>query len=1509
MRIRFENKNTRIYRIISSILALVIVVTGLGTYISSGSIKAEAAAATQITHKSVKSKVLLQGTKTNVADDQAVYTGNMQTFKSDFYDYLTNNESARYSGQRFYDPYTNLNTAISNYVKGSATSSEVVTKTVGANEIVLYSPTSLGLTYAYVWNGSTKPAGEWPGTSMNIVTAQGGTSYYEYTIDMSKYSFNSVNVIFNNGKEGSSNIQTIEFSANKGQAYTLKPNSDKITVYYPTSAKKSYIYAWNEGNEEDYNYFGGWPGVQMTETVQKNGTEYYKATINKNANETSANVIFHDNSGNQTGDIKGLLWGYEYVFDTNANIAATAGIGKQLQSMGNKGYTTYKSRGITMPLYFGAFIEDVGLNASVYTEYLATGMGSESGLGTITSNPDKLYKNFTWVANIAPRSSQDATTSAVQGLVDHELNSNGTVQQNGTELPYFSKAFADSTNYVNYWTEIEFPFYEVQVTENGVTRVCHQFAAQDASVYLNRDNANGSTVHNGAYLQETTTHILDTNGTSAFFPFDSTTDKYSDGQLKNNYGFGTCVTITFKLNKDGKALAEDEVTPVDTMFEFKGDDDVWVFIDDHLILDLGGAHGATSGSINFATAKAVANRAISATTAQNNLYNAGLDGSKQEIDIRNLINGFTGDESSISYDTNTLHTMKVFYMERGMYESNLFIRFNFDAVTNDNTLIVEEQTDFTNVNNGLKADTIAVAEKDIFNYTLSNKGTVNGDVISSGIIYPTYASNIIRGNSAADNREKITDRAQLSVYKKEEVTSNYIFLDCSQSLSGGDCWDSHNAVLAMDMISDNGVLASAITVYFKPYDTNNHLWYFDASDYDDWIIKNLKRYDPGNSTSDATPWNTVYINPNLTINLAGIANGTANNKFTITDWGSASTSNKRANKTVVLEGNTSNYQPGTTSTTYIPVGNVAFNISDPFAENTGAVGANFVGDSVIKDYTGLTDAQGSYNLMYGQSSEFIGQFVTGSYMNVVQNNQLNTISNYGSATTPTIEGTTVTFGSSNRNVSEYYTTTVQAIDSNGQLIVDYDNSSESKMYSDYNGEFLYNNKDSAVQDINTPIKITEVFRNTVKTGDLTITKKMEFDEPTEQEFTLKLELTNLFGSDGAKVTDYSGIVTSNGTTLNKDGTFKIKANQTIKIEGIPVGTQYTVTETSTGDSFVNKGVTYANTNQTITINTDNTVTVTNERKVGNLVLNKDVKDSDGADTNVTDADKATEFNFKVTLTAPEGVDLSKYDIKVNGSKISNPYTVSVSENSPVTITGIPYGTGYVVEETNLDESNWEKVTNTNPNGTISTDSTTATIVNKKKIQLTQDAYLTIVKYIDSLYYDSNDNAHGFQDDYSIMSGNNTTLDKHGYLQYTNAEQVFTFEVKEYDGGNTLVGTYQVLLKFPANSTRWNYPQKVDGVTYNYVQSKTFKVTAGHKYEITEINTDNGLSWRYDFVKAEGNGNVSSCTASNKTVTITYNNSASNAQMANARFWDKRSSESITVESDMSSITNNIKKAA
>lgn len=293
------------------------------------------------------------------------------------------------------------------------------------------------------------------------------------------------------------------------------------------------------------------------------------------------------------------------------------------------------------------------------------------------------------------------SVSGQTSVQEINITVNGTQRRATFVLENNSIYTAQGQSYADVYENIEFPFY--QTVDNGVTY--YEFDSEQRNLYFNgstftyTDNAVYDTMMNMSQCKP------------GFFPFNNG-NPGDKGKL--NYGFGAKFEIPFSMTNDGKVNGQDIV------FEFTGDDDVWVFIDGKLVLDMGGAHAKSSGSINFSTKKATVTTGAfdGKTTNQSSATSASV------IDFSELID--------FSNPTQT-HTLTMFYLERGMWESNMKLRFNFPQT---NTFTIDNRTSFEGINNALLADTIKEADNDVVAYDFQNQGSTQaGD---SGLYASSY---------------------------------------------------------------------------------------------------------------------------------------------------------------------------------------------------------------------------------------------------------------------------------------------------------------------------------------------------------------------------------------------------------------------------------------------------------------------------------------------------------------------------------------------------------------------------------------------------------------------------------------------------------------------------------------------------------------------------------------------------------------------------------------------------
>lgn len=158
-----------------------------------------------------------------------------------------------------------------------------------------------------------------------------------------------------------------------------------------------------------------------------------------------------------------------------------------------------------------------------------------------------------------------------------------------------------------------------------------------------------------------------------------------------NYYFGMEVSANFVQQKNGQVTQNGKKEPM--VYEFNGDDDMWVFIDGTLVLDIGGIHDAHSGKINFATGVVSWKDCVtggipkeSTTTIKELFREAGYFPDGTAWDDNKVSDYFQGD----TFKDYSSHTMRMFYFERGAGASNLHMKFNLPVVPDGSIEVKKE---------------------------------------------------------------------------------------------------------------------------------------------------------------------------------------------------------------------------------------------------------------------------------------------------------------------------------------------------------------------------------------------------------------------------------------------------------------------------------------------------------------------------------------------------------------------------------------------------------------------------------------------------------------------------------------------------------------------------------------------------------------------------------------------------------------------------------------------------
>lgn len=366
------------------------------------------------------------------------------------------------------------------------------------------------------------------------------------------------------------------------------------------------------------------------------------------------------------------------------------------------------------------------------------------------ANGTDAYKRFMSVNNSTMNVEGNGTfyTSAFQGLVSSTLGADGEPTIYNTELtePHFNKAFLTGTNDEHavlgkVYDDVAFPFTQGTVFEgtngdaNEAIAKYWYFDSDKRSLYLKQDNEDGSYYLEGSTTDDNSRNRGSNNDTYdrdngcdrgyGFFPFNQDTKGNAN---RYNYGFGAKLQFQFTLTDDGKVVVGNDDQKVPIRFFFSGDDDVWVFIDGKLALDVGGAHGKASGLLEFGqTADGKANTVtpyVSSNKAGGETYTTGVD---KTVYFNDKQVKFTKQGTTTTLPKGTTHTLTMYYMERGMWESNMAVAYNFP---DHNELQVEKKVDVSQVNDEFKRFFTDRSLK-LFTINIRNQATHYGKVDAS----------------------------------------------------------------------------------------------------------------------------------------------------------------------------------------------------------------------------------------------------------------------------------------------------------------------------------------------------------------------------------------------------------------------------------------------------------------------------------------------------------------------------------------------------------------------------------------------------------------------------------------------------------------------------------------------------------------------------------------------------------------------------------------------------------
>lgn len=572
-----------------------------------------------------------------------------------------------------------------------------------------------------------------------------GTNKNLYYVDIpQKYSSNS-SIIFS-GEEISNDNTTKEHGLST--AWLTIPTDDKNCFYADTN--------------DDAVYTNGQRGGYWAPKGTKRDAEEWKNRDAETGKKTEvvdiASVPFTEEAN--TKYVTSTL--YDYYTDYELN-------GKNRDTYDYNGYKDASHRNWVTFREFDQALSDYYQEAKA--EYpIYTGHFQPEG-GPVFSqiadtlnlfgydNKDKAKIDRFMAINNAQRNEDNTngkehTYYAYQGLVEGTTNADGAPLLKGTTPatvePHFNKDFLLGENSKNaklgeVYENVKFPFTKKKNLFTEDTGVDYwYFDSNDTTLYLKQDSEQNS--DSKYFLQKSTEDKkgnsvnVDVSSTPqdhyGYFPFNETAKPGVASTY--NYGFGTKLQMDFTLTDNGMVETEkndNNGNPISTniKFFFSGDDDVWVFIDGKLALDVGGAHGEVSGLLEFGETEENGKKKNSVTAYVSKVKKGGTSESDQNGSPVKTVkyNGkdinFSAKGTTLTFDKGQKHTLTMYYMERGMWGSNMAVAFNFP---DNNELQVQKEVDLTNVtDDDFKK---CFTDQKIFNFTIQNQATHYGTTPAVG---------------------------------------------------------------------------------------------------------------------------------------------------------------------------------------------------------------------------------------------------------------------------------------------------------------------------------------------------------------------------------------------------------------------------------------------------------------------------------------------------------------------------------------------------------------------------------------------------------------------------------------------------------------------------------------------------------------------------------------------------------------------------------------------------------
>ena len=809
---------------------------------------------------------------------------------------------------------------------------------------------------------------------------------------------------------------------------------------------------------------------------------------------------------------------------------------------------------------------------------------------------------------------KEHTYYAYQGLVEGTTNADGAPLLKGTTPatvePHFNKDFLLGENSKNaklgeVYENVKFPFTKKKNLFTEDTGVDYwYFDSNDTTLYLKQDSEQNS--DSKYFLQKSTEDKkgnsvnVDVSSTPqdhyGYFPFNETAKPGVASTY--NYGFGTKLQMDFTLTDNGMVETEkndNNGNPISTniKFFFSGDDDVWVFIDGKLALDVGGAHGEVSGLLEFGETEENGKKKNSVTAYVSKVKKGGTSESDQNGSPVKTVkyNGkdinFSAKGTTLTFDKGQKHTLTMYYMERGMWGSNMAVAFNFP---DNNELQVQKEVDLTNVTDDDFKN--CFKNQKIFNFTIQNQATHYGTTPAAdpdtGGIKPQKVDLTATGNTIkpateptesnkgdyifelADNPnpDSKPDTGQGSGQNTEKVLHWYARYTDTEPVSK---WrkNRYGILKLNEPINIKDMRFLTFQVYVDSEDGGelslNNL-YLELLDENDVQKGSLGTTGINGATYGSVELKTdEWVTVKLDLHKMKKQDGFSGNVKTIRVGDNYSRNIYFRNFTFIPKAVPSKMTGFTTDQEKIP---------DYGSAKTGQLqNAQYAQyTSTMDNDTQLVDEEGRFVLEAGETVTFSDQFRRGSYISLKE--ELNpklydttwTVYENGQAvksTEPTsTDYTSVKLGGEPKSLESQHSPDVGPDDDRTEVYVDQegvknDGYTENKKPTTANTIVFRSYKDPDEKS-STLTKLKVKYVNTVKTGGLKIQKKPADGETLDGTYKFKVTFSDV----GGAALEEDDIIRY--VEINMSDEVKYP-DHTVTITGIPVGTRYTIEEVAPED--------------------------------------------------------------------------------------------------------------------------------------------------------------------------------------------------------------------------------------------------------------------------------------------------------------------------------------------------------